>query len=42
MRRYAMLFEEFMMQARSDIFRDVAITNQPTDNNISRSDYKAT
>jgi hypothetical protein len=37
-----MLFEEFMMQARFDTFRDVAITNQPTDNNISISDYKVT
>jgi hypothetical protein len=39
---YAMLFEELMMQKRFDIFRDVAITNQPIGDNISGSDYKVT
>ena len=37
-----MLFEELMMQKRFDIFRDVAITNQPTGDNIYASDYKVT
>ncbi|WP_159820631.1 hypothetical protein [Colwellia sp. 20A7] len=39
---YAMLFEELMMQKRFDIFRDVAITNQPIGDNIFSSDYKVT
>jgi len=39
---YAMLFEELMMQNRFDVFRDVAITNQPTGDNISRQDYIVT
>jgi hypothetical protein len=36
---YAMLFEELMMQSRFNVIRDVAITNQPSGNNISASDY---
>jgi len=36
---FAMLFEELMMQKRFNVFRDVAITNQPTGNNISAQDY---
>ena len=39
---YAMLFEELMMQSRFGIVRDVAITNQPTGNNISGNDYIVT
>ncbi len=39
---YAMLFEELMMQKRFDVFRDVAITNQPTGDNISATDYIVT
>lgn len=39
---YAMLFEEFMMQTRFGIFRDVAITNKPLGDNISSSDYNVT
>ncbi|KGJ87380.1 hypothetical protein [Colwellia psychrerythraea] len=39
---YAMLFEELMMQYRFGVIRDVAITNQPTGNNISASDYIVT
>jgi hypothetical protein len=39
---YAMLFEEFMMQNRFNIFRDVAITNQPTGDIIYANDYKVT
>ncbi|MDO6488443.1 hypothetical protein Q4503_12075 [Colwellia sp. 6_MG-2023] len=39
---YAMLFEELMMQKRFNIFRDVAITNQPIGDTISSSDYKVT
>lgn len=39
---YAMLFEELMMQSRYQVFRDVAITNQPTGENISGSDYIVT
>ncbi|MDP7591894.1 MAG: hypothetical protein QF552_04225 [Litorilituus sp.] len=39
---YAMLFEELMMQSRFQVFRDVAITNQPTGNNISARDYIVT
>ena len=37
---YAMLFEELMMKNRFNIVRDVAITNQPTGDNITSSDYK--
>lgn len=39
---YAMLFEELMMQERFDVMRDVAITNQPTGDNISSADYIVT
>ena len=39
---YAMLFEELMMQSRFQVFRDVAITNQPIGNNISGQDYIVT
>jgi hypothetical protein len=39
---YAMLFEELMMQKRFNIFRDVAVTNQPTGSNISALDYIVT
>lgn len=39
---YAMLFEELMMQNRYNIFRDVAITNQPIGDNISAKDYMVT
>ncbi|MEW6982769.1 hypothetical protein AAD001_08985 [Colwelliaceae bacterium 6471] len=39
---YAMLFDEFMMQVRFGILRDVAITNQPTGNNITANDYIVT
>lgn len=39
---YAMLFEELMMQNRFDVIRDVAITNQPTGDNVSASDYIVT
>ncbi len=37
-----MLFEELMMQSRFQVFRDVAITNQPIGNNISGQDYIVT
>ena len=37
---YAMLFEELMMKNRFNIVRDVAITNQPTGDNVTSSDYK--
>jgi len=39
---YAMLFEELMMQKRFNVFRDVAITNQPTGDNVSAQDYVVT
>ncbi len=39
---YAMLFEELMMQSRYGISRDVAITNQPTGNTVSATDYIVT
>jgi len=39
---YAMLFEELMMQNRFAVVRDVAITNQPSGDNISASDYIVT
>ena len=39
---YTMLFEELMMQKRFNVFRDVAITNQPSGNNISALDYIVT
>ena len=39
---YAMLFEELMMQSRFNVFRDVAITNLPTGDNISATDYIVT
>ena len=36
---YAMLFDGFMMKARYNIDRDVAITNQPSGDNVSSEDY---
>ncbi|TYK66169.1 hypothetical protein [Colwellia echini] len=39
---YAMLFEELMMQHRFAVLRDLAITNQPTGDTISASDYIVT
>jgi len=39
---YAMLFEELMMQKRFNVFRDVAITNQPIGDNVSAQDYVVT
>ena len=39
---FAMLFEELMMQNRFQVFRDVAITNQPIGDNISGQDYIVT
>ena len=36
---YAMLFEEFMMQTRFGVVRDVAITNQPSGDIVTASDY---
>ena len=39
---YAMLFEELMMQNRFQVFRDIAITNNPTGDNISAQDYIVT
>ncbi|MFT7008434.1 MAG: hypothetical protein ACJAXJ_002974 [Colwellia sp.] len=39
---YAMLFEELMMQSRFQVFRDVAIINQPTANSITSQDYIVT
>lgn len=39
---YAMLFEELMMQSRFNVIRDVAITNQPSGENISTADYIVT
>lgn len=39
---YATLFEELMMQNRFAVIRDVAITNQPSGNNISATDYIVT
>jgi hypothetical protein len=39
---YAMLFEELMMQNRFQVFRDVAITNQPLGDNVSGEDYIVT
>lgn len=36
---YAMLFEELLMQNRFNVYRDVAVTNQPTGDSISGSDY---
>ncbi len=39
---YAMLFEELMMQNRFAVIRDVAITNQPSGDDISASDYIVT
>ncbi len=39
---YALLFEELMMQSRFNVFRDVAITNLPTSDNISATDYIVT
>ncbi|WP_019027681.1 hypothetical protein [Colwellia piezophila] len=39
---YAMLFEELMMQNRFGIIRDVAITNQPSGENVYASDYIVT
>lgn len=39
---YAMLFEELMMQSRFQVFRDVAITNQPTGASVVSRDYIVT
>jgi len=39
---YALLFEELMMQSRFNVFRDVAITNLPTGDNINATDYMVT
>jgi hypothetical protein len=39
---YAMLFEELMMQNRFQVFRDVAITNQPLGDNVSGENYIVT
>lgn len=39
---FAMLFEELMMQSRFGVNRDVAITNQPSGDNISSTDYIVT
>lgn len=39
---YAMLFEELMMQNRFGVIRDVAITNQPSGDNTSATDYIVT
>ena len=39
---FAMLFEELMMQNRFQVFRDVAITNQPTGETIISQDYIVT
>lgn len=39
---YALLFEELMMQARFNVFRDVAITNLPAGDDISGTDYIVT
>ena len=39
---YTMLFEELMMQKRFNVFRDVAITNQPIGDNVSARDYIVT
>ena len=36
---YAMLFDEVMMYTRYQIQRDVAVTNQPTGDNVSAIDY---
>lgn len=36
---FAMLFEEFMMQARFNVQRDVAITNLPQGDDVTGSDY---
>jgi len=36
---YAMLFDGFMMKARYNIDRDVAITNQPQGDDVSLEDY---
>ena len=37
-----MLFEELMMQNRFAVIRDVAITNQPSGDNVTASDYIVT
>ncbi len=39
---YAMLFEELMMQTRYNVFRDVAVTNRPTGDDVSANDYIVT
>ena len=38
----AMLFDEFMMQSRYQIYRDVAITNNPSGSNVTATDYIVT
>lgn len=39
---YAILFDGFMMNARYGVQRDVAVTNKPSGDNISASDYIVT
>lgn len=39
---YAMLFEELMMAARYQVYRDVAVTNLPQGENVSGVDYIVT
>jgi hypothetical protein len=39
---FAMLFEELMMQSRYQVYRDMAVTNRPTGDNISGDDYIVT
>jgi len=39
---YAILFDGFMMNARYGVQRDVAITNKPSGDNVSASDYIVT
>lgn len=39
---FAMLFEEFMMQKRFGVFRDIAITNQPRGETVTGNDYIVT
>ena len=36
---YAMLFEELMMQLRYDVFRDTAVTNLPSGDDVTSRDY---
>ncbi|MEI6895298.1 MAG: hypothetical protein V5789_11900 [Colwellia sp.] len=39
---FAMLFEELMMQHRFGVLRDIAVTNQPTGDYITATDYSVT